>query len=255
MPWWSGWKDIIMPSAARRSMLTGIFLLVAALTTAATKSPSRLRRISSAFDKVWDGSELHIDRTLDACHVFARILETSGPRAVHLDFCANLKKAEDLVARARKGGYKTETLKQALKYEQDVLQLHDGNKLKDPSGAVGFLWMRRSLQFQASLYDGLSRGMSPQDAALSSYKTQLRPYHGPILRRFYIGFLRYKMPSRESIFRVLGEVEWNHSSLAPPIDESMVMSDMIRVVKTLRPVIRKWRLDFDELEIEDKRQT
>jgi len=216
--------------------------------------PSRLRRNSSAFDKVWDGSELHTDRTLDACHVFARILEKSGPRAVYLDFCANLKKAENLVARARKGGHKTKTLKQALHYERDVLQLHDGNNLKDPSGAVGFLWMRRSLQFQASLYDGLSRGMSPQDAALSSYKTQLRPYHGPILRRFYIGFLRYKMPSRESIFRILGDFEWNQSSSTPPIDETIVMSDMTRVVKTWRPVIRKWKQDFDELGIEDKRQ-
>lgn len=203
---------------------------------------------------MWGGSELHADQTLHACHVFSRVLEKSGPRAVYLDFCANLKKAEDLVTRANESGHKAITLKQVLKYERDILQLHDGNKLKDPSGAVGFLWMRRSLQFQASLYDGLSRGMTPRDAALSSYKTQLRPYHGPILRRFYTSFLRYKMPSRESIFRILGEFERNQPSSAPPNGEKIVMSEMIRVVETWGPVIRKWKRDFEDLDIEDNRQ-
>lgn len=213
----------------------------------------RLRRVSSAYGRVWHGSELHVGRLLDACHVFADALEQTGPQAVKRDFNGNLVKAKELAQSAPKGSRERhrhiKTLGDILKYEQSVLKLHHGNKLKDPSGAVGFLWMRRSLEFQAELYKGLINGKSSKDAAVLAYKAHLRPYHGPILRRFYTTFFQYNMPSRDVMLRRLGATDGTVSEDS----EHLVIEDLESLVRTWHPILAKWKRDFVRLDLEDPR--
>jgi len=251
-PLWNASLSSIVRS--RSTWWIFLWLLIPTLDRAVATS-SNLSLISSVYDQVWDGSELHVDRMLHACHVFAGILEKSSPRAVHRDFRANLKKAEDLVKRSREEDETTATtLKQVLTYERDVIGLHKGSHLKDPSGAVGFLWMRRSLEFQSSMYDGLIRGMSSSEAALRSYNTQLRPYHGPVLRRFYTSFFRYQMPPRESMLRILGKSSDMPSPSMESCDETRVIMDMLGVIKAWNPMLQKWKRDFEDLNLEDAGQ-
>lgn len=236
-------------------------------------SPQRpLCQISSAFGEIWYGSELGTDQVLRACHVFAGVLKTTGPRAVRDDFCSNLGKAEKLVQRAKRSSYATTTLKQLLKYERDILNIHDHDRLKDPSGAIGFLWMRRSLEFQESLYGSLVQGKSPREATLTAYKAKLQPYHGPVLCRLYSSFFRYKTPTRDEIFQqLLG----GHRVAPEKVDsssrvtsggtiqklihrgrtqEEIVIGDMAQLLKTWKPILAKWKQNFEELNMEDRRK-
>jgi hypothetical protein len=154
------------------------------------RSHRRLQHLSQAFERIWIGNEIHSERLLLACQVFANALTETGPQAVMRDFCGNLRKARILVNDAKRHSHIKRNLGAMLLYERDIMGIHDGNKLKDRSGAVGLLWMRRSLEFQTELYRGLIKGKIPKDAALAAYRTQLQPFHGPVLRRFYTTFFR-----------------------------------------------------------------
>jgi len=213
-------------------------------------SRRRLQRLSHAFERVWHGPELHATKLLDACQIFADGLGETGLEAVKRDFSGNLRKAKGLLEDSKKGPSHPKpisTLGAILQYERDVLKTHDGEKLKDPSGAVGFLWMRRSLEFQTELYIGLIKGKSSVEAALAAYETRLRPYHGPVLRRFYTAFFRSMMPSRKSMLQRLGGMEDAQYA------ENVVIKDLELLARTWVPILTRWKKDFVMLGLEDSR--
>jgi hypothetical protein len=215
------------------------------------RSHRRLQHLSHAFQTVWIGNEIHTERLLEACQVFANDLKDTGPQAVRRDFCANLLKARALVVNNSKGRLHDSAkrnLGAALLYERDVMGIHDGKKLKDPSGAVGLLWMRRSLEFQTELYRGLIMGKRPKEAALTAYRSQLEPFHGPVLRQFYTTFFRNKMPTRDAMLRRLGGLSYTEH------EEELVINDLVLLVQTWRPALDKWKAYFVELGMEDARR-
>lgn len=209
----------------------------------------RLHHLSEVFDRVWIGPDIHTERLLKACQVFENTLKETGPQAVRRDFCGNLLKAKVLVNNAKSQRLRVKTnIGALLEYERETMNIHVGNKLKDPSGAVGLLWMRRSLEFQTELYSGLIKGKIPRDAALAAYRTQLQPFHGPVLCRFYTTFFRYKMPARDPMLRRLGGLsDTDHQ-------EEIVIKDLRLLVRTWRPILDKWKSYFVELGMEDTRR-
>lgn len=214
-----------------------------------TLAVPRLDRLSLAFGNVCDGPDIHADRLLDACETFAAVLKETGPQAVQRDFCSNLQKASRLTKLFQKDKPTGPTLlRDVLRFERDEMDIHEGNKLRDPSGAVGYLWMRRSLEFQAELYSGLISGKKAKDAALMAYTSCLRPYHGPVLRRFYTAFFRYKMPARNILLRRLGGRDDDDEGIAVLVDE------LKNLVRTWEPLLVKWKKDFQDLDMEDTRR-
>lgn len=86
------------------------------------------------------------------------------------------------------------TLAMLLSSEADSGIHKPGGILKDPSGAVGFLWMRRSIAYQHALFKSIIEGAEPKDAAFEAYKSTLMAYHGAIMRRLYMTFLSQCTP-------------------------------------------------------------
>ena len=159
------------------------------------KGGTHLRQLADTFQTVdCSGGQINAIALLDACNFFGPMMKSFGPEAAAKDFMKNLKKAECLrkhysgLRGAKKGKGKL-TLAMLLSSEADAGIHKPGGILKDPSGAVGFLWMRRSIAYQHALFKAITEGVEPKDAAFDAYKSTLMAYHGAIMRRLYLTFL------------------------------------------------------------------
>ena len=174
---------------------------------------THIRHVADMFDMVLkkrSSSDTEIDSIalLEACRIFLPVMKTFGPDAAAKDFARNLKKADKLRkhsgkigAGKMKGGIGTSRKKKErrTKHHQSLRDLlmaeveagihKPGGILKDPSGAVGFLWMRRSIAYQHALFQALCFGTEPKEAAFSAYRSTLMPFHGWAMRRLYTAFL------------------------------------------------------------------
>lgn len=162
---------------------------------------THLRQLADIFQTVdCSGGQINAIALLDACNFFGPMMKSFGPEAAAKDFMKNLKKAECLrkhysgLRGAKKAKGKL-TLAMLLSSEADAGIHKPGGILKDPSGAVGFLWMRRSIAYQHALFKAITEGVDPKDAAFDAYKSTLMAYHGAIMRRLYMTFLSQCTPN------------------------------------------------------------
>mmetsp|Transcript_9373 Transcript_9373/g.14463 ORF Transcript_9373/g.14463 Transcript_9373/m.14463 type:complete len:344 (-) Transcript_9373:55-1086(-) len=199
-------------------------------------------------------NDIALQSLLLACQSFVSFLQKTAPSAVARDFENNLRKIEKSTTVAKIG--RKVSLSAFLKAERDS-EIHSRRHsrsytLRDPSGAVGLLWMRRSLAFQSDIYQHLLDGSSPKHAALSAYARQLEPYHGWSLRKFYTLFLSTNMPStRDSMLEKIGG--GIHHEFTPQ-KRQQTLSEMKSLLKVWEPLLKGWTQAFVELEMEDSRK-
>lgn len=213
------------------------------------KSSNKLDEVCKSFSSVLSSSRIDTASLLKACRSHLTLMKSAGSslRLVAKDLESNLSKVEKL--------YKSNTdkcrhLSSLLELERGM-NIHNGNVLKDPSAAIGLLWIRRSLAFQADLYASLMlRQLHPREAAMSAYAKHLKPYHGWALGKIFTASLS-QMPAREAFIAKFGGVS---------VDELDDQVDM-EVVKKLKvlteawdPLLNCWKDEFERLDMEDVRR-
>ena len=212
---------------------------------------TQLEKVTKSFEtvaKAQHHGDIPMEPLLDACHTFLSVLHKTGPGAVARDFSNNLKKVESAYHRDH-----TRTVTAFLKRELDSGIHHPNSSLylRDPSGAIGLLWIRRTLAFQTDLYEQVLDGRDTKQAALHAYGQELKPYHGWALRRFYTGFLSTRMPSRPVLLAKVGG--YHHHKHGADQYEKQTLEDLQRLVGLWRPLLRNWKQRFVELGMEDTR--
>mmetsp|Transcript_16144 Transcript_16144/g.33927 ORF Transcript_16144/g.33927 Transcript_16144/m.33927 type:complete len:258 (+) Transcript_16144:377-1150(+) len=221
-------------------------------------SSSKLNLRSSKLDDVvrcfasviQDGNQIDTSQLLKACRAHLVLIQSGGSalRLVAKDLESNLQKVEILF---KKSPREAKHLISLLEIERSS-GLHDGNILKDPSAAIGMLWIRRSLSFQSDLFDSLisSRGQHPKDAALDSYQKHLSPYHGWMLRTVFPASLS-QIPARETFLSKLGDIEiedLDHNT------ESKILKKLTALTSTWEPLLALWKDTFETMGLEDTRR-
>jgi hypothetical protein len=144
------------------------------------------------------------DRLLGAAERYAVEMRRIGQAQSARDMEGNVRKARDLLLALPSPDLKHD-LRKLLQYEKSLGIHAPHGHIYDPSGAVGFLWIRRSLSYQHRFFDLVlnhpthhHHGMNPPDAALRAYRSELQPYHGWALRRLYLAALRAMTPATTS---------------------------------------------------------
>jgi hypothetical protein len=164
----------------------------------------------------------------------------------------NLQKLEHLHSIAPTG--RKETIRSLLQYEKE-LGVHGQNnddtdpqrprRLKDPSGAMGLLWIRRTLAFQERLYTHIleNTNVPSHKAALQAYQETLEPYHGWALQQVYSLALKTTTPSRQEMLQKLctpttTTVPPSHQQQQHwgPLQEEETAQDLRKLCDTWRPV-------------------
>jgi len=182
----------------------------------------------------------------------------TGQRQSAKDLEGNLRKVEALYRVAPVD--RRDTVSSLLEFEKELgVHHHDPRKagqvhLKDPSAAIGLLWIRRSLAFQYRLYKRLleNEDVDPRDAAMAAYQKELRPYHSWTLQRIFVIGLKSQVPSRrEIIFARLGGFAQEEYGEA---EELATKRDLKELLDVWRPIIVRWKEIYNELDLEDKRR-
>lgn len=207
--------------------------------------------------------EIDMEQLLKACHKFENVMRFVGQTQSAKDLENNIQKVTNLF-------YTTSidqrrTMSSLLQHEKamgihpDLSNEIEDNpqhageqkmRLKDPSCAIGLLWIRRSLQFNCRWYSNiLENSLPPLEAAMDAYREELEPYHGWALRRLYVLGIQKMTPPRKELFASL----WGRSSLSND-DEKIMEHDIHRLLSVWRPLIARWKSTFCELSMDDRRR-
>ncbi|KAL7575640.1 hypothetical protein ACA910_011464 [Epithemia clementina (nom. ined.)] len=103
-----------------------------------------------------DDQDVHTMRLLKAMKQLASVQRQVGQKANANEMLKNIRKVETVYKEAP--SVHRETIAALMSYEKDILQIHSPQQknkvgiLKDPSAAMGLLWLRRALEFQQQLF-------------------------------------------------------------------------------------------------------
>eukprot|EP00521_Asterionellopsis_glacialis_P017450 CAMPEP_0195307634 /NCGR_PEP_ID=MMETSP0707-20130614/37816_1 /TAXON_ID=33640 /ORGANISM="Asterionellopsis glacialis, Strain CCMP134" /LENGTH=312 /DNA_ID=CAMNT_0040371887 /DNA_START=35 /DNA_END=970 /DNA_ORIENTATION=+ len=205
-----------------------------------TRMKTQLNTLTQCFTHVHDGENGDIDvkELLQACRSFAEATRNSGQRGVARDMESNIRKVEALYDVAPPDRRKS--LSSLLQFERDEMDIHGpGGLLQDPSAAVGFLWIRRSLAFQSEMYKGVLRDPTkePKKIALDAYASQLDPFHNWALRKLYVTSFSSMTPPRKEMLSRMGGFDTKEFG---PEEENATLQDLQELVKVWQPILEEW---------------
>ena len=133
---------------------------------------------------------------------------------------------------------------------------HGHPVLAESSGAMGLLWIRRSLSFQCRFYRYLTE--QPDDApraALQAYDETLRNVHGWTLQRVHVLGMQSATPERRALLARLGGLSGSGPAGSLTVaQEQAVEHDLRALVQVWEPLLHRWEEIFDELNLEDRRR-
>jgi hypothetical protein len=214
---------------------------------------SEIANLARQFERVLDKTSrtIHVPNLLRACqqleHNMRRVGQTQSARDLH----GNIKKVQALTKSAPRDSQTS--LLELLAYEKN-LNIHAAHAvLKDPSGAIGALWIRRAIAFQTQMYTTLLDDPSkePKDAGMGAYKSVLAPFHGWTLQHLYGVGIAATTPPRKQFLATLAGVE---ESEFGPRQEAALQRDLRQLVNQWEPLLEQWRTVYAELELEDTRR-
>jgi hypothetical protein len=209
---------------------------------------TRAGQLVKCFGLVLTGDEVNgiidMENLLLACKECASVLKCMGQRLPAWEMEANIKKLE--ASYRRTPVHWRKTVSELLEFEK-ATGVYKAGHLKDPSGAVALLWIRRLLAYQYRMYDMLLEKRDPVEAAVEAYDVELRPYNGWMLQK--IGILLAKAaPSREEILAGLGGFE---KEAFGEIEEMLTVHDLRQFLSTLSPILVRWKQIYADLDMED----
>ena len=205
--------------------------------------------VDSSDEQGGDGL-MHTASLLQACWKFESQMRAVGNLAVANDFRQNIKKVEAVYKRTPDDHRKTVA---ALLAHEKTTGCHGPcGRLKDPSAAMGLLWIRRNLAFQYKIYSNVfERSIAPPEAALAAYHSELEPFFGWALRKIFVLGLRVTVP--KSTNAMLAKLAGFQHSTLTEAERTMAKEDLLILLAVLRPIIIKWEEIFLELDLEDRR--
>lgn len=208
-----------------------------------------VRRLASSFENVFQGS-CYTEPMIRACKDFVVAMRETGQHSVARDLEQNIAKVERLY-HSCKNPHQRKSISGLLEFERQQGIHGPGGILKDPSGAMGLLWIRRSLALQHSLYTRVIQNQHPMEAALSAYRSTVQPYHGWALQKVYVIGVQRTGLTRQEMLRTIG-------GYAPeqfgPQQEKTTVEDLKRLLSAWEPIIEHCQQTHEKLDLEDKRR-
>jgi ribosomal protein S6 len=184
-------------------------------------------------------------KLLEACKNYVSVLKDMGERQIAYDMQGNVRKLEALYHTSP--AHRRTTISELLEFEKKT-GIHKPGRLKDPSGAMGLLWIHRSLSCQHRMYGMLLENRDPQEAAVEAYKAELQQYHGWVLQKLALG--KTARPRHEILAKIGGFARESFGDR----EEAATVNDLHQLLSTWRPILDRCTRVYAELDIEDTRR-
>jgi Glycolipid transfer protein (GLTP) len=225
---------------------------------------------------------IDVTRLIRAAEHYTAEMRRIGQKQSASDMEKNVRKAKDLM---RASPHPTQHDMRALLEHETSTGIHlPHGHISDPSGAVGLLWIRRSLSYQHRMFDlVLNHRASPPDAAAQAYRSELQPFHGWALQKLYTLAMSSMTPgtTEELLAKVGGydikdkhhqhrldddHRDHHHASSSSSSSsshhhggttadaEASCRADLQRLLDAWDPLLRHWKHLYHELDLEDPRR-
>jgi Glycolipid transfer protein (GLTP) len=209
--------------------------------------------------------DLAFEPLLSACWAFEAQMQRLNCTAVAKDFSQNIRKVLSLLEKESIPA-SVKSVSCLLAFEkQKVGHLYCHNtegpcrhgitvQLRDPSAAMGLLWIRRNLAFQYQMYRRtFSHSESkekPPVAALAAYRQELEPHYGNnwMLRRFVQLGCHVFIPSSARVF--LAKLNGYDPRTMSEEQERHARQGMEFFLKVVGPILESWNEIFRDLGLE-----
>lgn len=218
------------------------------------KIKTRVGTLAKLFKTVMrDDSVIDMPHLLAACHRFEKAMVDVQQKQSAKDLRNNIAKAEAFYKNVQQ--HHEHSMEEILKLEK-ANNIHDYGPhglslLKDPSCAMGLLWIRRSLQFQYRMFQSLLQDVDASHAALSAYHHTLQNYHGWALQKIYVLAVKSATPSNKEWLARLGGFPVEKFGAA---EEEATRRDLQELLTVWEPLIHRWENIYAELDLEDRRR-
>ncbi|GKY94827.1 hypothetical protein MPSEU_000447900 [Mayamaea pseudoterrestris] len=198
--------------------------------------------------------DINIPQLLKACQTFQTQMERVGQARTSKDLFANIHKVQVLYQTAPLD--QRDSMTRLLQYERS-LNIHPppGSRvLRDPSGAIGLLWIRRSIAFQTNWYRQVlaDAKVDVTHAAKEAYRKELQPFHGYLLQNIFLGVgIPAMTPPRNQLLARLGGFVEENMTVA---QQRATEKDLQRLVNVWDPLVTKWTSIMRTMDMEDWRK-
>ncbi|CAJ1443793.1 unnamed protein product [Effrenium voratum] len=196
---------------------------------------SKLQEVNLHFRQL--GCSFSVGFLLLAAEGFAQVVRRMGAplRLAALEVEKNHRKVE-AHCRNPAGSFRS-----FLEAEKASGRHGPGPGLADDSGAMGSLWIRRTWEFVAKLFERHLQGLTMPQAAQEAYEQTLGRFHGRVLRGTFVLGMRMTS-SPQALCRSLG------------VDEASLREQMEAFHKLVLPICEQMRTVSVELDLEDTRR-
>jgi len=212
---------------------------------------TQLGELTRSFEDVLSNNEVDTVKLMQACHKLVETTRKTGQTGNARDMENNIHKVEALYNSAPP--HRRQSMSALLEFEREM-GIHGPNaELLDPSAAVGFLWIRRSIAFQSEMYKNVLNDpqKEPRLAALDAYKNQVEPYHNWAIQKLFRASFSSMTPPRKDMLTKLGgfqEEEFGDE------EEQATLQDLNQLLNVWQPILVQWHRTFEELDLEDTRR-
>lgn len=206
---------------------------------------------------------IHVEKLLDAVTIMYEDIFASGHGALTArEFRKNVQKSR---AYCKKHPKDCPTSMEELLAAELATNIHtqrpnhNHHHLNESSSAMGLLWIRRSLEFQAEIFHHLSlpskTSMNAGLLGITAYSDSLRKHHSWALQHVYS--LGLKMAGATSSTQAWLASYGGHFDQNKAVHQERlehIQSDMRALLKVWKPLLDQWAIVFENLHLEDPRR-
>ena len=143
------------------------------------------------------------------------------------------------------------TLRQLLQFEKEKDRHPKLPRLREVSGAMGLLWVRRQLHFQLSFFENAldTSFTTTADAFQAAYARVYSNFHGMAVKKIFNYSLK-AAPEIQEVYECMKPPEGNEAGDV----EKDALANMDSFLKVSQPILGELEKLFDELNMDDPKK-
>jgi len=232
--------------------------LTASIRTAVADLAGDFQSAIQAFNQ--DDNNIHVGKLLTACERLEDTMRKIGFTQGAKDIGGNIRKIRNMYNIAPPS--QRDSMPLLLRYEMEIGVHNDENnnnnsggggsgirRMKDPSAAIGFLWLGRTLNYQYDLFRlMLDENEDPYNAARRAYEQDLKQHHSWAVQKVCQAAMVTLKPMRKTaVLSSLGGFEEDRFGQQ---EHDATHRDLNEMMNSWKPLLCRWRKVFSDLELE-----
>lgn len=203
-----------------------------------------------------EDKDIHVGRLLTACERLEDTMRKIGFNQGAKDIGGNIRKIRNLYNIAPPS--QRDSMPSLLRYEMEIGVHNDESmntgeggmrRMKDPSAAIGFLWLGRTLNYQYDLFRlMLDENEDPYNAARRAYDQDLKQHHSWAVQKVCQAAMVTLKPMRKTaVLSSLGGFEEDRFGQQ---ENEATHRDLNEMMNSWKPLLSRWRKVFSDLQLE-----